>query len=477
LHLSNFSQQAGRSESQDMRSIAANLLLIWSLSTICTTAWADERSVSDLIAVLSTGDPDESAAAALSLGDSGAQSNVAIDALVEALADRRFAGKGRGLFVVGDTVAVSASRALVIIGKPAVDRLAKCVSETDDEKARTLALQTLAELGQLASASAPNVESALKNDAYMIRYYAVIALVAVQSDVQRTVTTLRRILADEAPDVRAAAVRELGRFETRASSSIPDVIRLLDDQGARSHAYSNHAFGTRLVRYDAAMAIARMGKAAKTALPKLELMMHDDKNPLVQVAAAFAVAFLDADASHAIDVLIAHMDDRKNKSESPRQAARFLGQLGARAKSALPALKRALRHPDSLVRIFAADAIAAIDPVNAKSSLLVLLGDDDSHVRSCVIDMLSDLNLASPDVIAAYIAALDDQDDVMSSDVRRCAIQALGKLGVKASRAVPRLRVIATKDKHTWASALALGLGGRLPLSHLDSARQTNQLI
>lgn len=433
----------------------STLFVFVSAGHFCAIA-ADDVSIDDLIASLSSDDPFESAKAATSLGERKPTTPKAIDALVKALSDRRVADH-IPRFVPGPhrTVAVFVVDALVAIGKPAVDSLAKCVVGADDRMARVLALKTLRRLGQTARASAPSILRALNDDAEQIRFRAVYALAAVQPNDTMTVAALQPVLSDKSPQVRAAAIQLLGNMGKLAARTVPHIVKLLDDRADRAHYYAPDFAGTRPLRYDAAIALAEIGDAAKAALPKLQKMMVDDDDHLVRIASAFAVARSIDNPAPALAVLVKYLNDRQLGTEPTAEAARLLGKLGTTAAPAIPALSNALKHPDALVRINAATAIADIDPSLAETKLLPLLKDRDSLVRASVIETFGDLGLTSKKVIAALISALDDRDDLFGAYIRQMAAAALGKAGSNAAAALPRLRAMSKKDESDSAREAA----------------------
>ena len=79
-----------------------------------------------------------------------------------------------------------------------------------------------------------------------------------------------------------------------------------------------------------------------------------------------------------------------------------------------------------------------------------LVHDPDGLVRSAVIETLVSLRLGDQDVLAAFLSAFDDTCDVFSTDARRAASLALGRLSSLASTALPRLRHVAAEDENPW---------------------------
>jgi HEAT repeat protein len=173
-------------------------------------------------------------------------------------------------------------------------------------------------------------------------------------------------------------------------------------------------------RVRAADDLARLGKAARPALPKLRRALSDAE-PAVALAAAEAVARLDADDTEAVDAIRTRLrhDDAKQRAA----AAGALADLGPRARAALPALLAALSDKDGDARANAADAVGRIAPGSP----------------------------ASADAVGALTALLKDGQP---EHVRRAAVRALLRLGPHARAAISALRegLSVTSDEH-WTRA------------------------
>jgi len=159
-------------------------------------------------------------------------------------------------------------------------------------------------------------------------------------------------------------------------------------------------------RVRAADDLAHLGKAARPALPKLRRALGDAE-PAIALAAAKAVARLDADDPEAVEAIRARLrhDDAKQRAA----AAGALADLGPRARAALPALLAALSDKDGDARANAADAVGRMAPGSP----------------------------ASPDAVAALADLLKDGQP---ERVRHAAVGALLRFGPHAHAAIPALR-------------------------------------
>ncbi len=105
--------------------------------------------------------------------------------------------------------------------------------------------------------------------------------------------------------------------------------------------------------------LARIGPAADSAIPALVGMLRDESPDCVQ-AAGWALAHIQPTA---LTGALQHDDARVREG-----AARALGSMGPRARTARRALRRALDDPDEGVRRAAVEALEQIDAVSGPQS-------------------------------------------------------------------------------------------------------------
>jgi HEAT repeat protein len=424
-------------------------LLISALLTTGATAQRVEPPIDELLTEIKGDDPLTAAAAIRQIGPRKDVPSDVIRTLVERLGDTRRAVSIEGpVTFYPETVGDVAAEALSAIGKPAVAPLAEFLTEETDTFARRRAMQALGQMEAAAAEAIPAIESMLRHKESQTRLDAIVALVSIEKAPAKLAATLATRLGDESPDVRAAAVRALGELGASASSAVPRLVELLGDKAMRWQAISPDMLHQVPVRYDAAMALAEVGDAARVALPKLRQMMAEDSELTVRIAAAYAVVRLD-DKTHdaALDFLIGALLDWDQGTWAPQEAAQALGKLGPRASRAIPALTKALEHRETMVRIYALEAIASVDPEAAEPLLIRMMQDEDVLVRSSAIEAITDLPAPSPERLPALIAALDDTDDLFPEYVRYLAVVAIGKLGKQGEPALEKLKQLAANDE------------------------------
>ncbi len=228
---------------------------------------------------------------------------------------------------------------------------------------------------------------------------------------KQVVPILREELLESHPVAQCAAVRALMTLGTDAAEAVPELLRLL----------SNPHPGMRAL---AAQALGSIGRAARPAVPALKAMLKETQSDL-RIIAANALSQIDPDVSEALtllrDVLASEKNEgaihfRHDRIELPEgvkdraiypdsieegivrfgeravtvladlldnvdldewsaenisaqcganariQAALLLAKLGPEAKTAVPALIRALKDRDPFVRDAAASALGRIGP-------------------------------------------------------------------------------------------------------------------
>jgi len=108
-------------------------------------------------------------------------------------------------------------------------------------------------------------------------------------------------------------------------------------------------------RLDAVQKLAKLGAAAKEAVPQISAALKDG-NAEVRTGAQQALESVHADE---VAALIKQLEDKDQKQRP--QAARRLGELGAVARSAIPALEQAQKDPDALLQFVARSALGKIN--------------------------------------------------------------------------------------------------------------------
>jgi HEAT repeat protein len=200
----------------------------------------------------------------------------------------------------------------------------------------------------------PSLLSLLQDSDRDVRRQAVTALGDLGGAVRRVLPALRAALRGAAlhdgdDGVRAAAVRALLRAGPQPAT---EVGALVDDLQSEVD----------VVRFHAAVALGDLGPAGRPAVPDLISASLRDEEPAVRVVAATALWKIDRNGPLALHTLTRALDDANELV--CWVAAEGLGLMGAAARTAVPALRQALRRDFriSLVKTGMMLALERIDP-------------------------------------------------------------------------------------------------------------------
>jgi len=256
------------------------------------------------------------------------------------------------------------------------------------------------------------------------------------------IPALTEALTDESVDVRRTAAMALERIGPAAKSAIPALITTLkgDDEEMRSLALR---------------CLTDIGPEEDCVLLLVELLR--DKSPRVRKLAAWTLGSVGPGARVAVPALVEALAD--DEFLVRKGAARGLGGIGPDAKAAVPALIGALDDEDERVRIAAAGALVKVEAKDdaAVPGLLGVLRLKGQHPRVTAAKVLAAIGPKAKGAVPALTDALRDKD----SFVRGAAAAALGAIGPEARPAIPALARMMEKDEWSrTSSAAALALGG-----------------
>jgi HEAT repeat protein len=226
------------------------------------------------------------------------------------------------------------------------------------------------------------------------------------------------------PVYKQQVFETLGEIGPEARAAVPVLAELLaswceavDDPWAATHGWR--------VGYWAAETLGRIGPAAEAALPALrEALATEDHH--VRLAVALALWRIAGRAGEALPVLLEALSDPGPGEEGPpwrchfprmphlprtqQAAAEALGQMGAAARSALPALRKALRRGDPGLTVAAASALWQIDRQanEAVQGLVVALPGADDKTRLAAVQVLGQIGPRARDAVPALRRARFD---------------------------------------------------------------------
>ena len=243
---------------------------------------------------------------------------------------------------------------------------------------------------------------------------------------------------------------------------------------------------SRKVRVKAAEALMQIGPCAKLAVPALlEAMKDDDAYFRRKAVAALGLIGPPEDPDLAVSALIKALKDKdklKDRTQAivPHAAAIALGDYGASAAPAVPALIEATRSPDLMLRrasLVSLGRIRAQPQVIVPLLIRVLNDREQAAIRSSAVGALESMGPLAKEATPSLFKAFDSddikegkqkeivrynvlralvsihadpakvlplllkvlQDNKMARGVRRQAVVSIGQLGPAAADAVPVL--------------------------------------
>jgi HEAT repeat protein len=246
----------------------------------------------------------------------------------------------------------TAAYALGLVGPKAPEAVPALTEALLDGESdvRALAAKALGRIGPEAKTAAPRLAAALKDKEAAVRIHAALALRQTDGRDDGLPVLTEALKAKEA-HVREQACLALSGFGGKAASAVPALVELaLRD-------------ATPKVRSSAAEALGKIGPPADV-FDRLGAALKDEDE---QVRLSVALALWGkGKASLRADLVTVATAALKSQSASIRKrAAVVLGEFGAEAREAVPALVEALRESDATVRQAAAAALRRVDPAAA----------------------------------------------------------------------------------------------------------------
>ncbi|MGZ8899054.1 MAG: HEAT repeat domain-containing protein, partial [Limisphaerales bacterium] len=258
-------------------------------------------------------------------------------------------------------------------------------------------------LTRIGDGSIPSIEQGLRSRKAAVRERSARLLREFDTANASSIKLLIAATSDHAGPVRKEAALSLGSIlstskksfgEEQRPNAFPALLRLARDKDFR-------------VRAAAFMALARFGDATPQVLGVLHPGLEDPE-PVVQLQAAKSLWALHQDPARLIPVLT-----RILGTSERWQAAYALGEMGACASAAVPALAQLLRE-ERVPRPFRTppSAAFALGKIGAAAvpAVLLLLENSDSRVRMNALMAFGFMGTAGRDAIPHLIRYLQDEN-------------------------------------------------------------------
>jgi HEAT repeat protein len=223
---------------------------------------------------------------------------------------------------------------------------------------------------------------------------------------------------------RPLIVKTLGMIGAKHPDVVPTLIRILNDP-------------TPAMRQAAIDALTGMSPKVHEVVPALSEKLKDKEAGIRLAAAAALLAIQGREARAAVPTLVELL--AQPDIHHRRTAVGLLGDLGATAKEALPALTRARTDVDGGVRTAAAWAIAKIQRSEAAQAaaavMMEALTDKDATVRKhsirCLAQVGPDARSAIPALVKAFQEDTQEVSNAAAEALRRIDPEAAVKAGVR----------------------------------------------
>jgi HEAT repeat protein len=358
----------------------------------------------------------------------------------------------------------------------AAEALVKALADTDVE-VRRLAVASLGEVRPDAKLVVEPLAGLLKDRDVAVRRQAAAVLGQYGPEAKPAVAALVARVRDpgEDRDVRQQAVQAIGRVGPGAKEAIPALVALLDDKdGTLLWSYAGSALAgigeeampavvAALKKPDGTInsrALSAASAFGRAGVPGLrEALKSRDATLRVAAAAALVNASAD-DAAPARPVLDAAVQD---PNSSRRQtAANALRLLNFMTTPSVEAFAKALGNPQRAVRLEAADTLAMHGPGgrDALPALRKALSDSDADVRLAAALAIAQIDPGAPDAVRPLLAARKGVRSYWVGQVlgrlTRGALPGLGE-ALKDEDAQVRGEAALTMigvDRRTWKTAL-----------------------
>jgi len=250
-----------------------------------------------------------------------------------------------------------ASVTLVEIGPTVVPAVAAALS-IKDPHVQLKACEILGQLGSDAASTVPDLLTHLKDDDELVVRAATTALGKIHVDPKTVLPVLNALLQRKSAAVRIIAVRAIADYGPEAEDSASLMLNLLSDDSI-------------MLRASAADALGRTGDTSSEVIEALVKALSDG-HAAVTVNAANALSRI---GTPAVPELVQKLADENYR----RLVVEVLGEIGAGAESAVPALVELLSHvgDDVELRREVFIALASIGPkaTEATSAMMKILQD------------------------------------------------------------------------------------------------------
>ncbi len=417
-----------------------------------------------------------------------------------------------------------AADALAGIGaaaQPAVSNLKKLL-QSKNQLLAYRAARALASIGPGAREATEQLIAALQSESPLVRVHAARALGEIQAKDPKCIEGLIALVGDSEDFVQREAIDSLMEIKPDPKKVFPPLMRALKDSSPEVRSHAIHALseigkldvdqlitalGDEETRYSSCVLLGELGPEAAKAVPELAQAATQSESYATRIEALIALAKIGEAAKSALPKILKSLDDKGiNESASLKSGVQIatcfaLGSLGQPTDEVIEKLEQFLSVEDPFLRRVAAWALAKLTPENeqrvdrALKLLAEGLVDDDPRVRSVSAQGFSKLDQVDPrrklmafqkvieggdlDKVVKAMDAIRSVRDLSpevllpvlteglgQEETRQGALVVLAEFGEQAAVAVPQLvDLLKTSDEDSAQAGALFALGNIGPKS------------
>ncbi len=387
------------------------------INGLLLTRDAFDQSIPALIALLESGDPEQSRLAIVVLGRMGPVAEKAIPSIIRVAQQN---SKPDEVYL----------ESLARMGEPVIPRVFEAV-EKESPDTLTGDHWSVRCLKSVGAVGIPKLTEALKSPNLSVRIVAARSLGEMGANADRAETALMELLNDPDPRMRAIALGSLVGVKASTDVVVPRIKAAIEDNSTA-------------VRLTGLQLVPALGEAGKTLVPSVMAALKDPDDTVRRAA----LNALDSNSGAAVPTLIEQLDD----STLRPAVVDALIRIGPSSSDAVPKLVALLpKAPKSQrLQIFELLAKLGSGASAARPEISGSLNDQDAELRAAATSAFA--SLEGEAALPVMVSALDDPDP----KVRQVAAEALGGLGEKAQEAAPKLIVLLQQESDRAASLEAL---------------------
>ena len=313
-------------------------------------------------------------------------------------------------------------------GRTALPKIERLLSDPND-RVRAASLQCLVAVSRKPDRYQNDIRRFLENDSAEVRQAAAISVSSLSSVGDPIISKLENLLQDRSSKVRLASLRAFRRLGGKASAQSDSIASLLGEQNQDIQAAAVEALGA-------------IGQAPPQAIDQIVRLAAQTSSDRLQLAALRSLAKLSDATPQTVDVYRASL---AHSNHEIREASLIgFGKTASESDEVLSRSVAALEDESDEVKLAAAANLGRLGEkaVSATQPLMNLLTSRSDHFAH-FLEVLKQIPAHSSQ-IETYLQGLNHANPA----ARAYACEQLGRLKEKAKRAVPKLELLAQRDRY-----------------------------